>query len=206
MTGAMVVGLTGGIGSGKSEVSRAFSALGVEVLDTDALAHELSAPGTEGFAAIVAGFGPEVVASGQIDRAWLRRRVFADAQARAKLEAFLHPLIAAEARQRIGAWGGSYGIVVVPLLLERGGLASMVERVLVVDCPEAEQIRRVVERSGLSEHEVRAIMATQFDRAQRLARADDVIDNSGTLQALDLQVRTLDRRYRRLAAQGRTRR
>ncbi|HXX84318.1 MAG TPA: dephospho-CoA kinase [Casimicrobiaceae bacterium] len=200
MTGSMVVGLTGGIGSGKSAVSRAFSALGVELVDTDALAHELSAPGTEGFAAIRAAFGPQVVLpSGEIDRGWLRRRVFADPAMRTTLETVLHPLIVDEARRRIAHWRGAYGIVVVPLLLERGGLAGSVDRVLVVDCPEAEQVRRVVERSGLSEPEVRAIMATQLDRAQRTARADDVLDNSGPLKKTLAQVEALDRRYRQLA-------
>lgn len=200
MTGPMVVGLTGGIGSGKSAVSRAFSALGVEVVDTDALAHELSAPESEGFAAIRAAFGPQVILpSGEIDRAWLRQRVFADPAMRTTLEAVLHPLIVAEARRRIADWRGAYGIVVVPLLLERGGLDASVDRVLVVDCPEAEQVRRVVERSLLSESEVRAIMATQFDRRQRIARADDVLDNSGPLEQIPTQVEALDRRYRQLA-------
>jgi len=203
MTGAMVVGLTGGIGSGKSEASRAFAALGVEVVDTDTLAHELSAPGTEGFAAIRAAFGPEVVAAGEIDRAWLRQLVFADPAMRAKLEAVLHPLIGAEARRRIAAWRGGYGVVVVPLLLERGNLSGLVDRVLVVDCPETEQVRRVVERSRLSEAEVRAIMATQLDRAKRIAQADDVIDNSGTVEELEKQVRVLDIRYQQLARQRR---
>jgi len=203
MTAAMVVGLTGGIGSGKSEASRAFAALGVEVVDTDALAHELSAPGSEGFAAIRAAFGPEVVADGEIDRSWLRQRVFADPAMRARLEGVLHPLIGAETRRRIAAWLGGYGIVVVPLLLERGGLSDLVDRVLVVDCPEAEQIRRVVVRSRLSQAEVLAIMATQLDRARRIAQADDVIDNSGTREELEKQVRALDARYRQLAAQRR---
>jgi dephospho-CoA kinase len=197
----LVVGLTGGIGSGKSVVSQAFAARGAEIVDTDALAHELTAPGTEGFAAIRAAFGPDVIVSGEIDRAWLRQRVFSDAPMREALEALLHPLIAAEARLRIAAWRGAYGIVVVPLLLERGGLAGIVDRVLVVDCPEVEQIRRVVERSRLSESEVRAIMATQLDRAQRIAQADDVIDNSGSLDRLPTQIRALDLRYRVLAAQ-----
>jgi len=202
MTVPMLVGLTGGIGSGKSAVSHAFAGLGVEVVDTDALAHELSAPGTQGLAAIRERFGPEVVlASGEIDRAWLRRRVFADESMRAELEALLHPLILAETRQRIASWRGAYGIVVVPLLLERGGLADIVDRVLVVDCPEPEQIRRVVERSRIPEQEVRAIMATQLTRAQRLVHADDVLDNSGSLDAILPQVEALDARYRQLATE-----
>jgi dephospho-CoA kinase len=197
---AFVVGLTGGIGSGKSAASKAFAGLGVEVVDTDTLAHELSARGTPGLAAIREAFGSEVVLqSGDLDRARLREKVFADPSARARLEAVLHPLIAAEARHRMAAWQGPYGIVVVPLLLERGGLAASIDRILVVDCPEAEQVRRVVARSGLSEADVRAIMATQLDRARRLAAADDILDNAGPPGAIAPQVEELDRRYRFLA-------
>jgi dephospho-CoA kinase len=197
---AFVVGLTGGIGSGKSAASKAFAGLGVEVVDADALAHELSAPGTPGLAAILAAFGSELVLpSGDLDRARLRERVFSDPSARARLEAALHPLIVAEAKHRMAAWQGVYGVVVVPLLLERGGLAASVDRILVVDCPEAEQVRRVVARSGLSEADVRAIMTTQFDRSRRLAAADDILDNAGSPDAIAPQVEELDRRYRRLA-------
>ena len=200
---ALVVGLTGGIGSGKSQVSDAFAALGIEIVDADALAHELSAPGAEGFQAIRAEFGPTMILpSGELDRPRLRRIVFADADARARLEALLHPLIGAEGKRRIAAWQGPYGIYSAPLLLERGGPPSMIDRVLVVDCPEADQLRRVGKRSGLSEQEVRAIMATQLDRKARLARADDVIDNAGPLAAIAPQVATLDRRYRDLANAG----
>jgi dephospho-CoA kinase len=196
----LVVGLTGGIGSGKSKVADAFAELGVELADADALAHELSAPEGAGFNAIRDGFGRDLLLpSGEIDRARLRRYVFADAAARARLEAVLHPLIIAEAKRRIAAWQGAYGIVVVPLLLERGGLLPMIDRVLVVDCPETEQIRRVSARSGLPEAEVRAIMATQLDRSGRLARADDVIDNAGPVAAIAPQVAALDQRYRELA-------
>jgi len=199
----LVVGLTGGIGSGKSQVSDAFGQLGVEVVDADALAHELSAPGAAGFRAILEAFGPDVLLpSGELDRARLRRHVFADAATRARLEAALHPLITAEARRRIGAWQGTYGIVAVPLLLERGGLRPMIDRVLVVDCPETEQVRRVHVRSGLPEAEIRAIMATQIDRTARLARADDVIDNAGPIADIVPQVAILDQRYRELARTG----
>jgi dephospho-CoA kinase len=199
----LVVGLTGGIGSGKSQVSDAFVHLGVEVVDADALAHELSAPGVAGFKAIVHEFGPDMLLpSGELDRARLRRHVFADAAARARLEAALHPLITAEARRRIAAWQGAYGIVMVPLLLERGGLLPMIDRVLVVDCPETEQVRRVQARSGLPEPEIRAIMATQIDRAARLARANDVIDNAGPIAGIAPQVAMLDQRYRELARTG----
>ncbi len=197
---ALVVGLTGGIGSGKSQVSDAFAARGVEVVDADVLAHELSRPGAAGFTAIDALFGPDMLLpSGELDRARLRRYVFADADARARLEAALHPLISAESKRRIAAWRGPYGIVSVPLLLERGNLLPLIDRVLVVDCPEAEQIRRARLRSGLSEEEIRAIMATQVERSTRLARADDVIDNAGPIAAIAPQVAMLDQRYRELA-------
>jgi dephospho-CoA kinase len=201
---AYVVGITGGIGSGKTEVAKAFSALGVEVVDADAISHRLSMPGQAGHAAICAAFDPGVVLpSGELDRAELRRRAFADPEARARLEAAVHPLIRREVYREIAAWRGLYGVAVVPLLLERGGLANQVDRVLVVDCPEDEQIRRVVARSGLTSAEVRAIMATQLDRVARLRDADDVLDNSGSADAIAPQVAELDRRYKELAADRR---
>jgi len=196
-----VVGLTGGIGSGKTAVANAFANLGIEVVDTDALALRLSAVGQPGYAAIRAALRQVPVrADGEIDRAALRRLVFADAQARARLEAALHPLIGAEARKEVEAWKGSYGLIVVPLLLERGGLRSIVERILVVDCSAEQQVLRAVARSGLSPEEVRSIMATQWPRERRLAAADDVVDNAGELDAIAPQVLALDRRYRELAA------
>jgi dephospho-CoA kinase len=201
---AYVVGMTGGIGSGKTEVAKAFSALGIEVADADAVSHRLSMPGQAGHAAICAAFGPAVVLpSGELDRAELRRRAFADPEARARLESAVHPLIRRELKREIAAWRGIYGVAVVPLLIERGGLANQVDRVLVVDCPEDEQIRRVVARSGLGTSEVKAIMATQLDRAARLRDADDVLDNSGSADAIAPQVAELDRRYKRLAADRR---
>jgi dephospho-CoA kinase len=201
LTVAYVVGLTGGIGSGKTAVAEAFAGLGVEIVDTDAIAHRLSAPGQPGFAAIRAALGEGAVrADGEIDRDAVRRLVFADAEARGRLERALHPLIGIEATREAGQWSGPYGVIVVPLLLERGGLRSIVDRVLVVDCPEDEQVARVVARSALSPAEVRAIMATQVGRDQRLAAADDVIDNSGPPEALAPLVARLDTRYRALAA------
>ncbi len=139
-------------------------------------------------------------ADGTLDRGKLRERVFADPEARARLEAILHPLIRAAATREVASWHGPYGILVVPLLLERGGLTGIVQRVLVVDCPEEEQVRRVMTRNGLTEAEVRAIMAAQLPRAARLARADDVLDNSGPPQDVAPKVAVLDRRYRALAA------
>ena len=201
MVTPLVIGLTGGIGSGKSEVARAFAARGVEIADADQAAHAVSAGGMAGFDAVIAEFGDDAVGEdGELDRPWLRRRVFADAQARARLEAILHPLIRAYLEHEIGAWTGAYGILSVPLLLERGGLRSRVARVLVVDSPEDEQVRRVVTRSGLSPDDVRAVMATQMPRAARLAAADDIIDNGGSLTNLPPQVARLDAFYREFAA------
>jgi len=198
-----VIGLTGGIGSGKTAVAEAFAALGIEVVDTDVLAHQLSAAGQPGFTAIRDAFGDGILRpDGEIDRAALRRLVFADAAARSRLEAALHPLIGAEVARRVKQWSGPYGLIVVPLLLERKGVRSLVDRVLVVDCPEEEQVRRVVARNGLALAEVRAIMATQLDRRQRLAAADDILDNAGTPEGIAPQVLILDARYRRLAAAG----
>ena len=197
----LVVGLTGGIGSGKSAVAAAFAARGVEVTDTDRIAHAVTATEAPGFAAVVAAFGPDVLdRAGALDRAALRRIVFADADARARLESLLHPLIGAAARRECAGWRGPYGILVVPLLFERGGLTDFVGRTVVVDCPEDEQVARVMRRSGLPAAEVRAIMAAQLPRAERIARADDVIDNGGPPAAIGPQVEALDRAYRELAA------
>lgn len=198
-----VVGLTGGIGSGKSAVAEAFAARGVEVTDTDRIAHALTGPNGAGTRAIAAAFGPEALdASGAIDRAGLRRRVFDDPDARARLEAALHPLIRAATSNEVRAWRGPYGILVVPLLLERGGLTRLVQRILVVDCTEEQQVARVVQRSGFPADEVRAIMATQLGRAERLAAADDVIDNSGPPERIGAAVARLDAQYRELAARS----
>lgn len=197
---ALVVGLTGGIGSGKSAVADAFAALGADVTDTDRLAHAVTAPGEPGHAGIVRAFGPAfVLPDGTLDRAKLRECVFADAAARALLEGLLHPLIRAAAARDVAAWASPYGLLVVPLLFERGGHKGLVQRVLVVDCPEQTQVRRVMARSDLTEAAVRAIMATQLSRAERLARADDVLDNAGPLAAIAPQITLLDRRYRALA-------
>ena len=196
----LVVGVTGGIGSGKSAVAGVFAALGVPVTDTDRLAHALCAPGAAGHRALREAWPSDVFrADGTLDRAALRQQVFADAAARTRLEALLHPLIAATAWAEIANWRAPYGLLVVPLLIERGGLRRLVTRILVVDCPEPEQVRRVVARSGLAAAEVPAIMATQVSRASRLAAADDVVDNSGPVECLPPQVAVLDRRYRALA-------
>ena len=196
-----IVGLTGGIGSGKSAAATLFGELGAAVVDTDAIAHELTAPGGVAIGPIRSAFGDEVVAaSGALDRAAMRRKVFADAQAKARLEAILHPLIRAEADRRSAATRAPYVVLVVPLLVESGSNSSRVQRVAVVDCPEEVQVARVMSRSGLSAEEAFAIMAAQVGREQRLAAADDVIDNGGELAALRPQVEALHRRYLEMAA------
>jgi len=198
----LIVGLTGGIGSGKSEVARQFASLGAEIADADVAAHAVTAKGEPGHAAVIAAFGDRArKADGNLDRAWLRETVFADPAARARLEAILHPLVRARLDAEVAGWRGPYGMLVVPLLLERGGARSRVDRVLVVDCPEEEQVRRVMQR-GLAEAEVRAIMATQMPREARLAQADDVIDNGGPRSAIAPQVERLDALYRDLSTRA----
>jgi len=204
MATSYLVGLTGGIGSGKSAVAAAFAARGADVLDADDVAHAISRRGEPGHRAVVDAMGESFLTeSGELDRAALRRRAFDDATFRRDLEQLLHPLIAARLDEAIAGLRGPYCLLVVPLLLERGGLRKRVARILVVDCPEQEQVRRVQLRSGITADEVRRIMATQLPRAERLAQADDVIDNSGPPEALAPQVERLDRRYRRLAARFR---
>lgn len=196
-----IVGLTGGIGSGKSAAATLFEQLGAAVVDTDAIAHALTAPGGAAIAPIRAVFGDEVIdARGALDRAAMRRKVFADGSAKARLEGILHPMIRAEADRRSAAARSAYVVLVVPLLVESGGYRSRVQRVAVVDCPEEMQVARVMARSVLSAEEARAIMAAQVDRQARLAVADDVIDNGGELAALRPQVEALHRRYIEMAA------
>ena len=199
------VGLTGGIGSGKSTVAGMFAKLGVDVIDTDEVAHELTRPGGEAIPPIRDVFGAEAIAAdGSLDRARMRRLAFGDAQARKRLEAILHPLIRDESNRRVERAASPYAILVVPLLVESGVDRSRTARVLVVDCPEAGQLERAMRRSGLPEAEVRAIFTSQATRAQRLAAADDVIDNSGAPEALESQISRLHEKYLTLAASSRT--
>lgn len=196
-----VVGLTGGIGSGKSAAAECFALRGVPIVDTDAIARELTAPGGAAIEPIRAVFGAAVLtADGALDRAAMRRIAFADPAARKRLEAILHPLIRAESEARLGRLGSAeYAILVVPLLVESGAFRSRVDRVCVVDCPEELQIARVMARSGLTHDEVCLILAAQASRQARLAAADDVIDNSRNLSELDAQVARLHEKYRALA-------
>lgn len=197
----LTVGLTGGIGSGKSTVAKRFADRGVAVVDADALAHELTGAGGAAIPLIRAEFGPEAIdAAGALDRARMRAIAFADADARRRLEAILHPMIRAESERRAAAAPGPYVILMIPLLVESGEARARVDRVLVVDCPEEVQIARVMARSSLSREDVTAIMRSQVSRAERLAYADDVIDNSGALETIEPQVEALHRRYCALAA------
>jgi len=189
------VALTGGIGSGKSTVAALFAALGVEVIDADAVSHALTAPGEPVVAEIARVFGGGLVdAAGALDRAALRRIVFADSRQRQRLEGLLHPRIRERMLAELATAAGPYALLVIPLLLETGQ-TDLADRILVVDLPEPEQLRRVRLRSGLSDAEIQRILAAQVPRAVRLARADDVIDNAGPPEALGPQVEALHRRY-----------
>ena len=200
-----VVGLTGGIGSGKSSAAEEFARLGATVVDTDLIAHRLTGPGGAALPAIQRLFGEGfVLASGAMDRKRMRERVFADAAARKSLEGILHPMIRDESERQIAAAAGPYVVHVVPLLVESGDYRGRFDRVLVVDCPEATQIARVRERSGLSTDEAQTIVRAQASRAERLAAADDVIENSGTLEALRKQVAALHTRYAEIAEIAKT--
>ena len=196
----LVVGLTGGIGSGKSAAAEEFARLGATVVDTDLIAHELTAAGGRAIAPIRRRFGAAAIgADGAMDRSWMRSRAFSDPDAKKSLEAILHPMIREESRRRIDAAAGSYVVHVVPLLVESGDFRRRVDRVLVIDVPEALQVARVRSRSGLAEDAVLAIMRAQAPRAERLAAAHDVLDNSGTLDALRQGVRALHEKYLQLA-------
>lgn len=202
---SLVVGLTGGIGSGKSTVADLLAALGAEVVDTDAIAHELTGVQGAAMGQIAAAFGPSVVRDdGALDRVAMRRLVFSDPAAKNRIEAILHPLIRRESERRCRlAAAAPYVVLVVPLLVESGACGAYrqrVDRVLVVDCDEATQLSRVVARSGLLPAEVQAIMATQASRAERLAVADDVVFNGGTRDDLNTQLATLHRRYLEISA------
>ncbi|HWR76782.1 MAG TPA: dephospho-CoA kinase [Thiobacillus sp.] len=195
------VGLTGGIGSGKSTVADYFATHGVPVIDTDVIARDLTAPGGAALDAIRAVFGEAVMqADGTLDRAALRRRVFADSTARRQLEAILHPRIRQVVGQTLATLTAPYALIVIPLLVETGGYRDVLDRVLVVDCPEDVQIARVIARSGLTQDEVKAILAAQAGRAERLSAADDVLVNTATPAALRAEVATLHQRYLALAA------
>jgi len=189
---AFSVGLTGGIGCGKSTVAELFAT----IVDTDAIAHSLTAPHGAAMPAILAEFGPDFATpDGALDRARMRSLVFSDAGARGRLEAILHPRIRDATAAAAAIATGPYVIYAVPLLIESGAWRERVARVLAVDCSEDTQVARVMQRSRLEADQVRAIMATQVTRAERLAAADDVIDNDDGLETLLPQVKRLHERY-----------
>jgi len=190
------VGLTGGIGCGKSTVAQAFEALGAAVIDTDSISHALTQPGAPGFHEIIRQFGADfVLPQGGLDRAKLRALIFSDAAAKAKLESILHPLIQAQVQTDLKHCHAPYAVIVVPLLFETQSYLAWVQRKLVVDCNESSQIARTMARSHLSEAEVRAIMATQLPRQERLKQADDILHNECDLETLRLSVAALHDKY-----------
>jgi dephospho-CoA kinase len=197
---AYCIGLTGGIGSGKSTAAQMFAELGVAVVDTDEISRGLTAAGGEAMPEIRKQFGAEYVAAdGSLERKRMREFVFRDPAAKGRLEALLHPMIRERARKSVAEANNPYVILAVPLLLETGAYNGLVRRVLVVDCSEARQIERATRRSTLSAEEVRAIMASQMPREARSARADDVLDNDGDIATLRRQVGDLHARYLALA-------
>jgi dephospho-CoA kinase len=196
----LVVGLTGGIASGKSVVTAMFVALGAGLVDTDVVAREVVAPGEPGLTAVREAFGRRILLpSGELDRTALRSLVFADAAKRHRLESLLHPMIRARTLQKLTEIAAPYAIVAVPLLVETD-FGRLVDRVLVVDCPEHLQLERLMKRDALPRADALAMLKAQADRATRLKAAHDVIDNSGTREATRTQVEQLNRRYLELAA------
>ena len=194
------VGLTGGIGSGKSTAAEIFDELGAAVVDTDEISRGLTAAGGGAMPGIRQQFGPEYVATdGGLERDRMRKLVFGDPAAKSRLEAILHPMIRAESRARVAGARAPYVILVVPLLFETGAYLDLAQRVLVVDCSEERQLERATRRSRIPAGEVRAIMAAQLPRAARRARGDDVIDNDGGMDTLRSQVGELHARYLALA-------
>ena len=197
-----IVGLTGGVASGKSEVQRRFEALGVYVADADGAARDAVAKGSDGLQEVVEAFGVGVLdAGGELDRAAMRRRIFEDADAKRRLEAIIHPRVRTDLYQSCLAASTPYAMAAIPLLAEGGGRATYpwLARILVVDADPATQLARLLARDGIDETLAARMLAGQATREQRLAIADDVIDNSGTLEDLDRAVTALDTRYLALA-------
>ena len=198
----LIVGLTGGIGSGKTAASDAFAELGAPIVDTDLLARDVVAPGQPALSEIIETFGSDcLLADGRLDRATLRARIFSRQELRVQLESILHPRIRALTLERIAQISAPYCVVVVPLLVE-SGMRALMDRVLVVDVPETIQIQRVTERDGTDPKQAKLVIESQANREQRLAAADDVIVNTGTLETLRARVVELDRLYRDQAGCG----
>jgi dephospho-CoA kinase len=201
----LVIGLTGGIGSGKSSVARIFAALGAAVIDTDEIAHRLTAKGAPALAAIIEQFGSGYqLPDGNLDRAGLRKRVFSDHAAKVKLETLLHPLIKQQVISEMAEAQGPYLVLVIPLFFETGAYRDLVDRVLVVDCDENQQISRTISRSRLSADEVRTIMAQQIPREERIRQADDILSNRGDHADLEKHAEDLHRHYLALALRRQT--
>ncbi len=197
----LIVGLTGGIGSGKSTVADLFAARGVPCIDADLLTRELVEPGSSLLAEIVKAFGDGILdRQGRLDRRRMRDRVFADPAARERLEGLMHPAVYTAMRDHVAGLDAPYCLLVIPLLVETGGVRQ-VHRVLVVDVDEADQRMRTTARDGVDTAQVDAILATQASRAARLGMADDVIDNRGSPPELEAQVEKLHHHYLRLAAE-----
>lgn len=197
-----VVAITGGIGSGKTTVANQFAELGIEVVDADIIAREVVEPGTTALAAIATHFGADVIApDGRLDRRQLRERVFTDPQAKGWLNALLHPLIRSEMQRQCAAARSPYCLLVVPLLVENR-LTALANRVLVIDVDEATQIERTCRRDGVSREQAEAILAAQASRTERLAAADDVLDNqNGTPEAIKSRIFALHETYLAFASQ-----
>ncbi len=191
-----IIGLTGGIGSGKSAAADRFAALGATVIDTDAVAHQLTAPGGSAIGSIRDTFGEAVITpEGALDRNAMRELAFSDPDVRRRLEAILHPAIGDECERLVTAADSPYVVLGVPLLIESKSYRERCDRICVVDCPVEMQLSRVMLRNGLEETRVRTIIAAQISRDQRLAAADDVIDNSTSLATLHAQVDRLHKKY-----------
>jgi dephospho-CoA kinase len=201
VTRPFCVALTGGIGSGKSLAADFFTARGAVLVDTDRIAHALTASGGAALPELIAAFGSDCISNaGALDRAWMAAKVFEDKDARLRLEAILHPMIRTQAGRQVMEVSAPYVILAVPLLVEGGAYADLADRVLVIDCPESVQFDRVMRRQGMTEARARAIMAAQASRASRLAIADDVIVNDTSVSALESGVDRLHTRYLELAS------
>jgi dephospho-CoA kinase len=201
---ALIIGLTGGIASGKTAATQAFERRGIVVADADLAAREAVAPGGSGLAAVVDAFGADALAEdGSLDRAAMRRRIFEDPQARVRLEAIIHPRVRAALRAACEAAPGPYAVAAIPLLTEGGRAAyPWLHRVLLVDVPRDLQLARLLARDGIDEILAERMVAAQASREARLAIADDVVVNDGTLAKLEAAVDVLDRNYRGMAVSG----
>ena len=194
----LVIGLTGGIGSGKSTVADLFIQLGVPVIDTDIISRQLVEPGTPALEEIKTQFEKTLTPGGELDRSKLRQIIFTEPKKRQQLENILHPRIQDEVRNQLAKYSSSYAIVVIPLLTEKGKW-SFIDRVLVVDCDENLQMQRTIERDEQDVEQVKSILKSQASRQQRLAIADDIITNESDITHLQIEVEQLDKKYRQLA-------